>query len=211
VLDGLPSDTCPECGRVFDPDDSSTFHRLVPAQVPLLAAPPAETDRFIARLQERKIPALVVTRSTGDAIEHDRSEISVARDDLPDALAVAHDAFAGRVDERWWDCPHCGDAVPRYLAVCWSCGAARTPPASERPGIRSVQRPPESSRQPRKKRPIPVTLRERLLLYAALFFIVGGVIQLWTLAAPLAFFGAATAIVLFLAIRIGKIVSGDPE
>lgn len=50
-------------------------------------------------------------------------EVYVREEDVPRALELIEDYFAGRETSGGWRCPDCGAAVSSDFDVCWSCGA----------------------------------------------------------------------------------------
>lgn len=135
-LDGLNSHECPECGRPFDPDDASTFNRVLSDPVKLTERPLVASVGLRLRLEHEGIPTALIEQ-TGGIIMYapiPMAALYVNRDDeeLSRQFMAVFDAAEQPLDADpgAWTCPVCNEQIDAPFDVCWNCGAERDAPHS---------------------------------------------------------------------------------
>ncbi|MCP3902759.1 MAG: DUF2007 domain-containing protein [Planctomycetes bacterium] len=124
-LDGIRSRQCPECGKVFDPDDPLTFVIQLDDPVILVNTTiTAEAHNAMARVDAAGIPATIEHAAPG-LIEPARSVVWVDRADLDRAQGVLASSVESPSSAPW-TCA-CGAEVDGDFEVCWQCGKSRGP------------------------------------------------------------------------------------
>lgn len=136
-LDDQGSPRCPECGRGFDPENETTFHRGLTSPTKLYAANNTmEAHLLVAQLAQAGVRAVVM----GSLLDMARGELPMTQETLPSVWVSATDTdramavvreFTERTAEEPdeagepWTCPHCQEDVEGQFAVCWNCQAPR--------------------------------------------------------------------------------------
>ena len=151
-LDGLAEHRCPECGRPFDPEDSTSF-TLKPLFVTTSSI---EADMLRDLLEGEGIEARIEGALAGGAVTGPPVRVWVSGPDSQRAMNVlkafldsrhrlskcpgcGYDlqghADHGRCPEcgraiytapAMLTCRHCGEGVPAGFEICWNCGRAMT-------------------------------------------------------------------------------------
>ena len=141
-IEGLAArGACPECGRLFDMDDPSTYSVDV-AELVKLYASGNPVDVYLLRdtLAEEGIRAVVVGEMLGMArgdlpmTAETLPAVWVAKGDAERAMRIAleydrakADAKSRSENEQPWQCPNCGEEVDAPFETCWNCGRERVP------------------------------------------------------------------------------------
>ena len=138
-IEGLGTNTCPECGRAFDPDDCMSYAVDVGDLVRLYSSGnPVDVYLLREELIAEGIPAVVIGESLGAA----RGDLPMTGDTLPGvwvgkrqierAMEIAtrydqqrRERLAAEQDLPPWTCEECGEEVEGAFEVCWNCQRER--------------------------------------------------------------------------------------
>jgi len=128
-LDAIDSTTCPECGRAFDPDDPSTFKRVLSDPVRLTRRPITEANTAMLALEREGIPATVHEESGGiiGHIDLPQGSIWVNKADRLRAQEILKNINDEPAPTKRWTCPSCGETLEPQFELCWNCGSTREP------------------------------------------------------------------------------------
>jgi hypothetical protein len=129
-LDGIVSNRCPECGRVFDLTDSETFRRALADPASCHVTTLGEAYMLCNALEAKGIMAVVVENVGGIAAvtEFAKGVIWVNKENLDAAKAIIIEQIEHVehvVSGETWSCVSCGEVIEAQFGSCWSCGGLR--------------------------------------------------------------------------------------
>lgn len=141
-LVGLRDTRCPECGRLFDPNDPESYSVDVGGLVRLFTGQSDQAHLLKDILQDAGIKAVVL----GDALDVTHGFLPGMHGTLPAVWVGGHDLeratpiaeeFAATRHEGLapvgapWVCPACEEPMEGQFTTCWSCGADRPDDVAE--------------------------------------------------------------------------------
>ncbi len=145
-LEKLRDSRCPECGRLFDPKDPSSFRGTQSYPVKLYACRDAMEAHFLSGLlAQANISSTVLGESLGPA----RGELPMTLETLPAVwIGAYHQEAALEVVKQFleikrgdalavgepWTCAQCGEQIEGQFSSCWNCQGDKATEADKEKG-----------------------------------------------------------------------------
>lgn len=140
-LIGLRDTRCPECGRLFDPSDPSTYSQNGGGLVKLFVGDSSSDTHLLKDiLMDAGIKAVVLGDALDLAIGIPAGSMSmlpavwVGALDVENATSIAEEFAQSRreppaVTGVDWACAECDERIEKQFSTCWNCGSDRPNPA----------------------------------------------------------------------------------